>query len=421
LKLRGLTLPRPFTQTFNWLYSRLPFSDTTRTVLRVWAEAIRQELLDLQTEADEVYDAIFITEADGTDLDAWGEVLDVERGVMADPAYRAALLAEWQATFAALTVTAVTDAVDALGATYVPVLSVDDVAEHYKDRLEDGTGAANDYDLGDRWGLARLDLSTFAVEIDRIPTAAEAEDLIQAIGEVRPAQTRGFLVVPLPAPPGTPPRYRLYGTSYSDDVAPWFWDDNFERPVGWGTMPSYYQLVNDGGAGTSWEITLDGAVRVLYGDASDTIAGRPGLCFPRQDLTPAILDYRDMYMDCSVKFKNITVVEHSGIALRYDDATGVFYAIAFHWTGATWQYQFMRWTGAAWVVIVAWTNTAADLTFYTHIQTWLEDNEWTLIINDVVEENKTDIGNDITTDGEWGFYIYGTGDFDIWIDWWRMW
>jgi hypothetical protein len=419
LKLRGLTLPRPFTQTFNWLYSRLPFSDTARTRLRVWAEAIRRELLDLQTEADEVYDAIFITDADGTDLDGWGEVLDVERGVMADPAYRAALLAEWQVAFAALTVTAVTDAVDALGATYVPVLSVDAVAEHYKDRLEDGTGAANDYDLGDRWGLARFDLSTFTVEIDRIPTAAEAEEIIQAIGEVRPAQTRGFLVVPLPAPPGTPPRYRLYGTSYSDDIAPWLWDDDFTITTG-RNVANEYQIINDGGAGTSWEY-LSGAPGVLYGDASDGAFGVPHLCLPRQDLDPGLLNYRDMYIDCSFRLLATTTTDHAGIVLRYDSFSGAFYAVAFHWTGATWQYRFRRYTGATWVDITAWTDTAADLTVYKRIQTWLEDNEWTLIIDGVVEENKTDIGNDITTDGEWGFYTYGIGTFDIWIDWWRMW
>lgn|GEM_PF-1975725 len=418
-------MPRPFAQTFNWLYSRLPFSDKARTRLRVWAEAIRQELLDLQTEADGVYDAIFITEADGTDLDEWGEVLELPRlPAESDAAYRAKLLLEWQSSFDALTVQAVTDTLDALGAGYVPVLCVDTVAEHYKDRLEDGTGAANDYDLGDRWGLARLDLSTFAVEIDRIPTPTEAEELVQAIGEVRPAQTRGFLVVPLPAPAGTPPRYRLYGTSYSDDVPPWLWDDNFEQPIDQASpLENTYQIINDGGSGSSWEYTPDGAKNVLYGDASDGAYGVPHLCLPRQDLNPVLLDYRDMYVECSLRVTG-GASDTAGIALRYDDATGEFYYLAFRWSGTAWEYSFIYYDGAAMNTIINWTATGTAMDVYKTVQAWLENDLFTLIINEVVLENKTDIKRvgvlDIDGDGEFGFCTNGTAR-DIYVDWWRMW
>lgn len=418
-------MPRPFAQTFNWLYSRLPFSDTARTRLRVWAEAIRRELLDFQTEADEVYDGIFITEADGTDLDEWGEVIDIDppRGpAEGDAAFRARLLTEWQTTFDALTVTAVTGAVDALGAGYVPVLSVDTIAEHYKDRLEDGVGAANDYDLGDRWGLARLDLSTFAVEIDRIPTAAEAQALITAIGLVRPAQTRGFLVVPLPAPPGTPPRYRLYGTSYSDDVAPWLWDDNIYIPDNRGVSQDY-QLINDGPPPVSWEYAGGPPPVELYGDASDGAVGAPHLCIPRQDLDPVLLDYRDMYVECSLKVTG-GAPDTAGIALRFDDVTREFYYLAFRWSGTAWEYSFIYYDGAAMNAIINWTATGTAMDVYKTVQTWLENDLFTLIINGVVLENKTDIKRvgvlDITADGEWGFCTDGTAR-DIYIDWWRMW
>lgn len=407
-------MPR-FGQTFLALFRRLPFSDAGRAILRIFAEAFRRELLDLQTCIDESYDDIFITTAVGTALDNWGVVLELPRlPAEGDAAYRARLLVEWQTLFTALTIQAVTDVVDTLGGTYVPAISVDAVAEHYQDRLEDGVGAANNYDLGDRWGLARQDLLTFAVEIDRIPTQAEALALTQEIGTVRPAQMRGFLVVPLPAPAGTPPRYRLYGTSFSDNVAPWLWDDNFNAPP--GNVTEFYQLINDGGGLLSWQFTAT----ALFGDASQAAAG-PGLCLPRQDLDPALLDYRDMYVDCSLRFLAVITADTAGIALRYDDVSGAFYAVAFHWTGATWQYRFKRYTGAAWVNITAWINTAADMTVYKRVQTWLEDQLWTLIIDGVVEENQLDIGADITTDGEWGFYTDGVANFDIYIDWWRMW
>jgi hypothetical protein len=341
------------------------------------------------------------------------------------PGYRQRLLDEFQSIFAALTVQSIDDAVTAIGATFVPVITVNAVAEHYKDRLEDGVGVGNTYDLGDSWGLSSLDLLTFSVELSRIPTPVEVQAIVDEIGLVRPAHTRGFVVREMPPLVGSPQRYRLYGTSFSDIVANPLWYDNFERfylPSYPGDVEDLYKMVNNNPAPPPdcWEYLVGNE---LYGDASDGFVGKPHLILPRQDLDPAILDYRDMYMEASLKITGATS-NNAGLCMRYDDATGEFYYLAIRNNAGTYEYSFIYYDGAALNTIINWTGIGTAMNVYKTVQAWLENDLFTLIINGVVLENQTDIKRvgvlDITADGEWGFCTNGTAQ-DLWVEWFFIW
>jgi hypothetical protein len=213
-----------FTQTFNALYRKLPFSDEARTILRAWAEAVRQEILDLQTETNNVYDATWITTATGGDLDKWGEVLEVPRDPpeKSDVAYRVDLLERIRLSNYGLTHYLIRTGINAIGAGFTPQLAVTTygIHDHYKTywdgspqpygRRENGPGPSDEYSLGDIWGLAELDRLAFSVVVDRIPTREEAFELVNGdttspgLVALKPAQSCGLIVNDL----GTASRWR---------------------------------------------------------------------------------------------------------------------------------------------------------------------------------------------------------------------
>lgn len=422
-----------FIQTFNILFAKLPFSDTARVKLRVWAEAVRRELcgptasgLNFQATLNAVYDAVFITTAGGADLDSWGAVLGVPRAGMGDAAYRAALLVEWRATAPALTVQAITDAVNTQGATYAPVISVVRVHEHYNPywggapqkygRREDGVDLADTVSLGDTWGVSKLDRLTFSVELNRTPTAVEALGLAEEVQNVKLAQARGFLVTDMGLP--LPPRYRAYGEAYSIKALPWSWDDEFYRPLAAGTGDLYRVAVGTGG-GWSYLGT------VLFGDASAN-AALADVLVPREDVAPVVVDEKNVYLyaKASLAAAGASAVDWAGFAFRVQPASAEFYAVVFEFDGAAWKYSIQYFDGAAWAAKKAPAVLAEDLTVAAEFEIWVRGGTaFTVKIGGVVGSVKCtdyDAGADIVSAGAFGFVTRGT-TVDITVDEWRYW
>lgn len=394
------------------------------------------------TVADRVYDAIFIPTAKNLELDEWGAVLNNARTAgETDPAYRARLLAQMQLANNCLTVQAVTDCVNTIGATYLPVITVVRVHEYYKPyyaapswgRRADGVTAGDDC-LGEIHGLSHLDYLTFGVELNRSPTVQEAWELVNGVGAlpglntIRPAQTRGQIITDMGLP--APPRYRLHSWTYSLGLAPLSWDDNFFRDFagGWPLTPwdRYYLAFGTGGG---WAYT--GAPPYeLFGDASANNALADVLCVipshyiigrPREFI---VIQEKNIYMYAQAKFTSAGVNPNhfAGFVFRYQEPTDGFYAIVFSAVaGPTWMWSIQRFTGAAWVVEKAWAATGIDMSVMREIEIWIRgDTLFTLTIDGAVLATEYDVGPDIITEGEFGFVTTQT-EVDINVDEYRYW
>ncbi|MGD8719136.1 MAG: hypothetical protein PVH29_09990 [Candidatus Zixiibacteriota bacterium] len=434
-----------FAQTFNALYRKLPFSDEGRTVLRTWVEAIRREivgdpgepgLVNLQDEANKVYEAIWITDATGEDLDKWGEVLDIPRDPPSknDPVYRLELLELLQGSNYALTLKMIEEGLEEIGSRFAPTLGVDAIHEHYKPygdtppgRRENGSDSTDDYSLGEIWGLCELDRLTFSVVVDRIPTIEEAFLLVggdttsPGLVDLKPAQSCGLIVNDLAT---TPPSYRLRSMAYSVGVAPWLWNDNFEWSdfdFAAGASPEHrarlYETFGDSTGTSAWVIidyaggedVGDGRLE-LVGFASDGAVGVPHVCLPRTDVDPVVLEERDIYVDVNFFINDgsgLGYTDSAGLALRYDDSTGEMYALVFYGTDPYYYALYYVNDVGAWSQVIAPTATGIDMSTSQRVQCTLESNYLTLIINDTIKESRTDIGSALTSAGRWGFLTYG--------------
>ena len=370
----------------------------------------------LQTAANRVYDAIFLPRARTAELDAWGALLNVARTAgESDPAYRTRLLTAWQASAYALTIKALTDALNLKGATYVPVLSVTRIDEYYKDRNEDGVDPADTWSLGDRWGLCELDLLSFGVVLSRIPTAVEAQELINIVAALKAAQVCGWLLNQLATLPIT---YRARAKAYSATVAAWLWDDNFNRATLPGAVTDLYNTYGD--AAPVWTYT---ALAALWGDASNGAGGGvPRVCVPKLTLaSPLLLRERDIYVDAQLKIDVLGAgTGFAGVALRYDEATNKGYFVGFATTPAS-TYTVYYFDGAAWNVLLGPTAVGVDMAAaYRRVQVTLEDKYLTLIVAGTVLESRTDIGVAIATAQRWGFCCKGI-NVDLYADDIRYW
>lgn len=364
-----------------------------------------------QTGVNRVYDAAFIPYARNLELDEWGKVIRSTAGALltrilgeSDPAYRARLLAAWQATVAALTVKAITDAVNAAAAAFVPPLTVTRIDEYYKDRLEDGVAAADTWSLGDRWGLHDLDLLSFAVVLSRIPTPAETLTLAAVVESLKAAQTCGYLVNQLAT---LPISYRARAKIYSQKVMDWIWDDNFLRAA-WMAAPDvtdYYDTFGEGGVMPVWQYSLG---TEIWGVGANGVGGGvPMVCVPRQNLKRFVFDERDIYIDALLKIVDFGMGPGSaGLALRYDDVNNELYAVMFAGLAPGCNYTVYHYDPiGGWTVIAGPTVIAADMSVYQRVQCTLEDKYLTLIVAGVVLENRLDIGTTLTTPGRWGLCI----------------
>jgi hypothetical protein len=421
-----------FSQTFNWLYSRLPFADTARTKLRVWAEAIRLELVALQTQANAVYDALFVTTAAGDDLDKWGEVLGEARSQgQSDAQYRAELLDRLRAVSSLLTISAIADKVDEIAEGWVPPLEVVKVGpgqtprvdEHYKPhwggeprqygRREDGLGAQDDYSLGESWGLAELDRLTFSVVLSRIPTQEEAGDLVEGVYDVKAAHVRGYLVNELAT---TPTVYRVRAKAYKGGVAPWLWADEFNYPGGYaiGEEQGYETF-----GGSIW-VALGTEV---FGNSSQGTPGVPHVIVPQLGLPDRlVLPERDIYVDTEIKIdEDTTGSGWAGVALRADPAvSGKMYAVAFAGVAPDCTYAVYYYDGSSWTPIISSTAVGKDMAAYQRVQITLEGQLLTLIVAGTVLRARYDVGNALTTPGRWGLVTVGD-NVDLYAENFKYW
>jgi hypothetical protein len=347
------------------------------------------------------------------------------------PGYQARVLAEWRTTFAALTVQAISDAVDAVGALYLPPISTVRVHEYYRPywagaaygRREDGVDPADAVSLGDSWGLTKQDRSTFGVEINRSPSAAEALALAAAIQEVKLGFARGHVIADMGLP--LPPRYRAFAEAYSAKQLAWAWDDNFLRGVGAVFTDRYNNVV---GAGAGWiytGTTLQG-VAGMNNPLADVLV-------PRQDLPAAnnyedtvVIDEKNIYVAARAMFTlpggPVGAADFAGFVFRYQDLTDEFYAIVFQDPGTGWEWSIQRFTGAAWVVEKAWAATGIDMgAAFRDVEIWIRgDTLITVRIDGVVLATEYDVGPDIITAGEFGF-VTAQAAIDMEVDEYRYW
>lgn len=386
-------------------------ADGTLMLGATWTTGKVLRPTSFQTGVNRVYDAAFLPYARNLELDAWGAVIRDTAGALltrtlgeSDPAYRTRQLAAWQATVAALTVDAITDAVNAAAVAFVPPLTVTRIDEYYKDRLEDGVAAADTWSLGDRWGLHDLDLLSFAVVLSRIPTPAETLTLAAVVESLKAAQTCGYLVNQLAT---LPISYRARAKIYSQKVMDWIWDDNFLRAA-WMAAPDvrdYYNTFGEGGVMPVWQYSLG---TEIWGVGANGVGGGvPMVCVPRQNLKRFVFDERDIYIDALLKIVDFGMGPGSaGLALRYDDVNNELYAVMFAGLAPGCNYTVYHYDPiGGWTVIAGPTVIAADMSVYQRVQCTLEDKYLTLIVGGVVLENRLDIGTTLTAPGRWGLCI----------------
>lgn len=428
-----------FSQTFKWLYNRLPFADEARAKLRAWAGAVEEQLVDLQTEANAVYDALFVTTASGDDLDKWGAVLGKAReDGQSDAQYRADLLDRLRASSSLLTISAIADKVDEIAEEWVPPLEVVKVGveqvprvdEHYRPywggdpqqygRREDGTDAQDDYSLGEVWGLEELDRLTFSVVLSRIPTPEEAGDLVDGVYDVKAAHVRGHLVNELAT---TPTVYRRRATAYSAAVAPWLWADEFNiltdeavttEELGYDTF----------GDGTSYPVWSIGEGR-LWGDSSQGDPNLPHVIVPRLGLPDRLVMLeRDIYVETKMWIEEDgTGTGWAGVALRADPGiSDKMYAVAFAGVAPDCTYAFYYYNGSSWTSIIPPTAVGVDMGDSTgvDVQITLEGQLLTLIVDGTVLRERYDVGSDLTTPGRWGF-VTVEDNVDLYADNFKYW
>jgi len=396
------------------------------------------------TVADRVYDAMFIPTARNLELDEWGATLDNPRNVAeTDPAYRLRLLAQMQLANNCLTVQAVTDAVNAIGATYLPVITVERIHEYYKPyyaapswgRRADGVTPGDDC-LGEIHGLSDHDFLTFGVELNRSPSVAEAWELVAGtpgglpgIYEIKPAQTRGHIITDMGLP--APPRYRMHSWAYSLGLAPWSWDDNFYRGPG-VALPAtpwdrYWNRFPVAGGGGGW--TYVGPPYELLGDASlnnavaDAIVPLPWHLASGVEFI--VIEDKNIYMYARAYFTTAGVnpLHFAGFIFRCQPAALEWYAVVFNDpSGAgAWEYAIMYFDSLAWNIRKAWAVTGFDMTAMREIEIWIrDDTNFSMRIDGNVIIDEHAVAADIIDAGEQGFVTAQT-EVDINVDEYRYW
>jgi hypothetical protein len=399
-----------------------------------WVPGKVPGLQSFQTAANAVYDACFLPTATGADLEKWGEVLRVHRDEgQTDPAFRARLLELWQKAGGALTVEGITEAATKAAEDFEPPLGVTRVDEYYRARVEDGRALADAWSIGERWGLEYADLLTFALVVDRIPTAAEARDLAVAVAAVKPAQTRGYVITaraPDPAVAG-PTIYRVRGGGYQAGVAPWLWADEFYRLfLDTGTPASYDAF----GGQYSWQI-VNPDEYALYGDASEGEENVPHVILPKREKPERVLFLeRDVYMDAKLKiYISDAGAGWAGLALRVTTTEGgspeldEMYALAFWRDHGVSTYALKYWDGDDWTDVVGPAAVGFETTDYRRVEVTLEGQAFTLIVWDdevpaapVVLQSQAAVGSALTAPGRWGFITVGT-NVDLYVDDFRYW
>lgn len=385
-----------------------------------WIEGHLEVPQSFTAIADRVYDAIFIDTARNLEIDEWGAVLDNPRVAGEDdPTYRGRLLTQWRLDNNCLTVQAVTDCINAIGATYLPPITVLRVHEYYKGHFGEGGPdygrradapiagpTPGDDCLGPIHGLSHADYLTFGVELRRSPSVQEAWELVAGVGglpglnEIKPAQTRGHIITNMGLP--NPPRYRMHSWAYSLGLAPLSWEDNFFRdlPALPATPWDRYGLAF--GVGGGWSYV--GPPYELLGDAGLNNALADALIAYHGWERPAIQE-KNIYMYAQAKFTTagVNVLHFAGFVFRGD--TGVeFYAVVFNEQGAGWEYAIMYFDGAAWNIRKAWAVTGFDMSAMREIEIWTrDDTNFTMRIDGNVIINEHAVAADITAAGYHGF------------------
>lgn len=166
-------------------------------VLRAILESARQELLVLQTDGvNQALDDMFIADpaCGGVTLDKWGVVYNLPRNAEeSDADYRIRLLAKKRARGYTKTLKVLRDTVDALGTSFVPPLSVSDMVEKYQHAWEWSEGVPwYDLALCPMW-VTQQHLWAIYIILDRAPTDDEAEQLAEALWDVKAVQQIIFL------------------------------------------------------------------------------------------------------------------------------------------------------------------------------------------------------------------------------------
>ena len=400
-----------------------------------WIEGLLTVPDCFTTVADRVYDAIFIDTARNLEIDEWGATLDNARTAgESDPAYRARLITQWRLANNCLTVQAVTDAVNAIGATYLPVITVNRIHEYYKThyaapswgRRLDGITPGDDCSGPDLWGLSDLDYLTFGVELNRSPNVAEAWELVAGtagglpgLNAIKPAQTRGHIITDMGLP--APPRYRLHSWAYSLGLAPMSWEDNFfhNDPIMVGPWDRYFLAF---GAGGGW--TYVGPPYELFGDASanaplaDVIIAWIGWVKP-------LCTEKNIYMYAQAYFTTagINPLHYAGFVFRNRAGFSTFYAVVFNDpSGAgAWEYAIMYFDGAAWNIRKPWAVTGFDMSAMREIEIWIrDDTNFSMRIDGNVIINEHAVAPDIIVEGYHGFVTAQT-EVDINVDEYRYW
>ena len=385
------------------------------------------------TIADRVYDAIFIDTARNLEIDEWGATLDNPRAAgETDPAYRGRLLTQWQLDNNCLTVQAVEDCINGIGATYLPPITVIRIHEYYNPyyaapswgRRADGLTPGDDC-LGPIHGLSHHDYLTFGVELNRSPSVQEAWELVAGAGglpglyEIKPAQTRGHIITDMGLP--NPPRYRMHSWAYSLGLAPLSWDDNFFRDLPALPATPWDRYANAIGAGAGWNYV--GPPYELLGDA--------GLNAPLADVIIAaygwerpLLPEKNIYMYAQAYFTTagVNILHYAGFIFRWllgDE----FYAVVFNDPSGvgTWEYAIMYFDGANWNIRKAWAVTGFDMSVMREIEIWIrDDTNFSMRIDGNVIINEHAVAADIIIEGCYGF-VTAQNEVDINVDEYRYW
>lgn len=402
--------------SFSWpLFTRYkpfrPEPGKAKPILTAFAGAFKNAFDKAVTCLNDVHAAAFIQSAIGDDLDEWGVKLKLPRdGGEDDETYRARLLARWQETATGLTVAAIKSAVNTKGATYAPTLEVADVQQYYKNGLdwpddEDPWSA-----FGGLWG--KLELFTGHLELDRIPTPAEALELRDEVYKVKPGSARVRLVTPGALLGATyPPYYTLRAEAYdgsSEEAVAAMLDDDFEEALfSEGSYTSFGVAM--------WDVISDGGDMVMEG-----LVGLGPLYDPSGNVHNAVV-VDDLYARVLMKLMSSNDGYSAGLALRVGDSpdpNGDYYMVLIRRSAPNWQWGIVWRSGDVDTMVKNWTNISFDPTVdYFPLEVWLERGKI------AVKANGTVLGTGISdggyaSQGGAGPVVYGNdarfNDLYIW-------
>ncbi len=325
--------------------------------------------------------------------------------------YLARLLEHLRRLQDGLTEQAVIDAIDYLGATFTPTISVLEYQPHYRERVQSSNDPEDTYKLGDAWGLANgLDYLTGSAVLERIPTYDEAKQLAAAVLDVAPGRMRVQLVNERPGV--NPEGWRLRATAYGDAfAAPLIWDDNYPIDLTGVAGLGDYDII-----GTDcW--TLNVATGELEGTGGTGGATVNHIILPKLG-DNLLFDERDIYIDTTLRINDVGAGS-AGLCLRYQDSGGEFYYVAFDTNGAS-RYAIFYWNGLAFTTLKGWTALGIDMSSNRRVECWIEGQNLRLHIGGTVIESAFALGNDITDAGRFGFNK-NDKNVDIYVDELKYW